>query len=119
MSNLLYNYIIWVIIITTTIIINIPNPMTITKLIIFTNISMIIYTNMIANAIIVNTITIRKHITTKTTMTMTTIQIMGIQEYCHTDIHMLPRHHSIFGIDIGLVLLFIIINKQKIFISNK
>jgi hypothetical protein len=38
--------------------------------------------------------------------------IMDIQDDYHTDMNMLRLHHNIFGIDTGLILLFIIVNKQ-------
>jgi len=38
--------------------------------------------------------------------------IMDIQDDYHTGMNMLRLHHNIFGIDTGLILLFIIVNKQ-------
>jgi hypothetical protein len=72
----------------------------------------------IANGIIIvisamtNTMDIPTIIVIIKVIMITIVHIMDIQDDYHTDMNMLRLHHNIFGIDTGLILLFIIVNKQ-------
>jgi hypothetical protein len=72
----------------------------------------------IANAIIIvisamtNTMDIPTIIVIIKVIMITIDHIMDIQDDYHMGMNMLRLHHNIFGIDTGLILLFIIVNKQ-------